>query len=284
MEFETFKNELGWAENVHSHLVFDFYSKVGEFAAGKVVLDVGAGYQPYLPFFEKSLYLALEHQESGVIKKNIVDAHIIVAGNDIPLRDNSVDAIFSTSSLEHFEEPDKFFRESARVLKPGGGLFIQVPYMYEEHETPFHFQHFTRFGLHRLFSINGFDKVQVLPSSSSMYAAEYLLHVALHDDFPQTDHSGKSGIRLLKGKVINLRRRGALAVMQLGLGLVTRGADLPPSERTRMPIGFLAEGFKSGENIPSNYSNSDHERFLSENVLESLGYRFQNKRIVSVKD
>ena len=283
MDFDFFKNDLGWGDTIHSKLVFEFYSKVAKFSEGKVVLDVGAGYQPYRSFFEKSLYVTLEHQESGVIKKGIVDAHIVVADNQIPLLDNSVSAIFSTSSLEHFEDPAEFFKESARVLVPGGGLFIQVPFMYEEHEAPYHFQHFTQFGLRHLFKVNGFQMISVQPSSSSIFAAEYLLGVALEDDFPKSIHNGKKGKSLIRSKLKNIWRRISLRFMRIGLHLLTVGADVHPSSKTRMPIGYLAEGYKSGAMVSSSYKVNDYVKFLKERILENSGYTYLDKKIVAEK-
>jgi SAM-dependent methyltransferase len=280
MDFDFFKDNLGWGDTIHSKTVFDFYVKVAKFSEGKVVLDVGAGYQPYRSFFEKSLYVTLEHQESGVIKKGIIDANIVVADNQIPLLDNSVSTIFSTSSLEHFEDPVEFFKESARVLAPGGGLFIQVPFMYEEHEAPFHFQHFTQFGLRRLFKINEFQSISVQPSSSSIFAAEYLLGVALEDDFPKSIHLGKKGSSLIKSKLKNIRRRTSLRLVRTSLNLLTLGNDRHPSSRTRMPIGYLAEGYKSGETVPPNYKVGDHAKFLKEKLLKNSGYTYFDKKIV----
>ena len=47
--------------------------------------------------------------------------------NMLPFKDNSFDVIFSTYSFEHFLNPSKVLRESKRVLKEGGRLFILSP-------------------------------------------------------------------------------------------------------------------------------------------------------------
>lgn len=48
------------------------------------------------------------------------------SADDIPLEDNTIDAIYSHNAVEHFEGPAffGFFREAARVLKPGGVLCV----------------------------------------------------------------------------------------------------------------------------------------------------------------
>ena len=44
-----------------------------------------------------------------------------------PLGDDSVDLCISDQVLEHLEDPEEFFSEASRVLKPGGYLCIRTP-------------------------------------------------------------------------------------------------------------------------------------------------------------
>ena len=41
-----------------------------------------------------------------------------------PMPSNSVDLVFGNLVLDHIENLDFFFREAARILRPGGNLFI----------------------------------------------------------------------------------------------------------------------------------------------------------------
>ena len=49
--------------------------------------------------------------------------------------------------LEHLPGPDRCLAEIFRVLKPGGTLTIQVPFMYPIHDAPLDFHRWTKFGL-----------------------------------------------------------------------------------------------------------------------------------------
>ena len=53
--------------------------------------------------------------------------------------------------LEHVTDPFAAAREIARVLKPGGVLYIDLPFLQHEHGYPHHYFNATRMGLRQLF-------------------------------------------------------------------------------------------------------------------------------------
>ena len=65
--------------------------------------------------------------------------------HEMPLADNSIDAILCIAVLEHVEEPQKAMKEIYRVLKPGGCCFIHVPFLYYYHPMLGYYQDFYRF-------------------------------------------------------------------------------------------------------------------------------------------
>jgi SAM-dependent methyltransferase len=44
-----------------------------------------------------------------------------------PVADTAIDLVYSDYVLEHIQEPDSFFAEAARVLRPGGYLCLRTP-------------------------------------------------------------------------------------------------------------------------------------------------------------
>lgn len=234
---EYFVKTLGWGWGHQQQIVFSFLCSAAVESKGGVVLDAGAGHQRYKPFFCDSLYVAQEHPEAGKVNKKLLEYDILSDVRRIPLRDESVDLIISTSTVEHLEYPVEFFAESFRVLKPGGALYVNVPFVYPEHEIPFDFQRPTRYGLCRYYQHSGFDKVSVKPTSSSVYTAQAFFLQAVNE-------AGRSGRQSLWFRVIaGITRR----IARLACWAAMRVFDREPDEGTSFPVGWVAQGYKPGE-------------------------------------
>lgn len=63
----------------------------------------------------------------------VYNADIVGDIHDLPLPDNSVDGIICYAVLEHVHNPIKAMEELYRVLKPGGKLFVYVPFLFYCH-------------------------------------------------------------------------------------------------------------------------------------------------------
>lgn len=71
------------------------------------------------------------------------------------------DVVYSTAVFEHLAMPWVVAEEIARVLKPGGLVFIETHFSYASHERPWHFFQFSDMGLRALFSpALGFECVE----------------------------------------------------------------------------------------------------------------------------
>ncbi|MEX0935063.1 MAG: methyltransferase domain-containing protein [Candidatus Paceibacterota bacterium] len=65
--------------------------------------------------------------------------------HDLPFDDNSIDAILCIAVLEHVENPIQAVREMYRSLKPGGYLFVYVPFLYYYHAEEGYYKDYWRF-------------------------------------------------------------------------------------------------------------------------------------------
>lgn len=75
----------------------------------------------------------------------IADAH------QIPLIDGCVDGILVQAVLEHVLDPAQVVAEVFRVLKPGGLVYAETPFMQHVHEGAYDFTRFTELGHRWLF-------------------------------------------------------------------------------------------------------------------------------------
>jgi SAM-dependent methyltransferase len=89
--------------------------------------------------------------------------------------DGSFDVVLSTQVLEHVPDPLAALGEFRRVLRSGGSLIATVPFIWEEHETPFDFYRYTRYGLEHLLGLAGFDDIAVEPRTDCFTTAAQLL-------------------------------------------------------------------------------------------------------------
>ena len=88
-----------------------------------------------------------------------------VEKDDLPFPDNSFDIVYNKSFLEHLRDPDKFFRESYRVLKPEGLFICLVPDWEANYKIYFddytHRTPYTKIALKDIYNIHAFRDVDV---------------------------------------------------------------------------------------------------------------------------
>ena len=77
--------------------------------------------------------------------------------------------------LEHVPEPAAVLSEAARVLRPGCGIFLTVPFVWELHELPFDFWRFTPGSLERLLTAAGFGEIEIKPRTDCFTTLAQLL-------------------------------------------------------------------------------------------------------------
>ncbi|MBB4155137.1 SAM-dependent methyltransferase [Sphingomonas jinjuensis] len=79
-------------------------------------------------------------------------------GHDLPFVDGSFDAVVTTAVLEHVINPERVAAEIGRVVKLGGYLYSELPFMQQVHEGAYDFTRYTLSGHRRLF--RNFEEVE----------------------------------------------------------------------------------------------------------------------------
>jgi len=87
----------------------------------------------------------------------------------IPVADGYFDGIICNAVLEHVENPEDVVAEFARVCRPGGVLYLTVPFLQPEHLDPADYQRYTADGLRGLVTRHHFEVVSC-DSPHNVYA------------------------------------------------------------------------------------------------------------------
>jgi SAM-dependent methyltransferase len=116
----------------------------------RLFLDVGCGRRSRT--YDNCLYLDVYPSPSADI--------VMAPSCRYPIADASLDGIGCFAVLEHVTEPWTAAAEFKRMLKPGGRVFIDYPFLVPVHGYPSHYYNATREGLRRLFD-TGFDDVSI---------------------------------------------------------------------------------------------------------------------------
>ena len=79
----------------------------------------------------------------------------------LPFRASVFDLVVSQETVEHVSDPFKAVREMVRVLRPGGRIYLQVPFVIGYHPGPEDYWRFTRAGVSELLRQAGIPRATV---------------------------------------------------------------------------------------------------------------------------
>ena len=118
----------------------EFYRLLGGVPTDGILLDVGGGNRQ----IDDPRYLNLDYAD-------FVEPDLIADATRLPLRDASIDAVYSTGVFEHIADPLRAGAEVARVLKPGGRATVDWAFMQPIHSEGHHFYNATPWGVENAF-------------------------------------------------------------------------------------------------------------------------------------
>lgn len=140
-DLETYQSESqGNLPEIFTHFV--------EVQPDKLFMDLGCGYRGDI-LFHNVLNVEVYPSRSADL--------IVDPTRPYPIRSETLDGIGCFAVLEHTRQPWVVVREMRRMLRKGGTVFIDWPFLQPVHGYPSHYFNATREGLKTIFEDEGFE-------------------------------------------------------------------------------------------------------------------------------
>lgn len=173
------------------------------FLSGKkgILIDIGCGEMPFKQFIMESS--GIDHYWGlDIVQNRRGTVNVLMdSATELPIMNNCADIVFLNSVLEHINEPFDVLKEIYRVLKDGGYVYVYVPFMWQEHEVPYDYFRFTRFGLQYLLEKSGFQ-VTVLHTAGGFYSVMGMMFLEFMDNNKRIGFFGKVLRRCINLKIV----------------------------------------------------------------------------------
>lgn len=102
-----------------------------------------------------------------------LNVDVVADISDLPFADNSIDVAINEYVLEHVHNPEQIVREMYRILKPGGVIYVVVPFVASFHSSPNDFYRWSKPGLKEL--LKDFEEVESGIRSGPTSALTYVI-------------------------------------------------------------------------------------------------------------
>lgn len=129
---------------------------------GSRVLDAGAGECQYRPLLAQHQYVAVD-LGIGDTDWSYSQLHAVADLQKLPFGGGVFDACLNVVTLEHMSDPFAVLAELTRVLKPRGRLLLITPLEWEEHQIPYDYFRYTRYGVELLLRKVGLEIDRIEP-------------------------------------------------------------------------------------------------------------------------
>lgn len=146
-----------------------------------VLLDYGCGETPFRGIFGPRVD---EYRAADLPANPLADLHLDDEAR-LPVRDGAADVVLSTQVLEHVEDPSLYLAECARVLCPGGLLFLSTHGHWPYHPHPSDHWRWTHTGLRKIVDAAGFQTIEVRGVLNLLLTSLQMFQVALSRGCPR---------------------------------------------------------------------------------------------------
>lgn len=165
--------------------LYEHISALGGQVRGNT-LDVGCGRKPYETLFRSSRYVGLEIDTPD--NRRCKKADVFYDGGAFPFGEAEFDSVVTNEVFEHVFDPDRFFGEIRRVLKPGGTLLMTVPFVWDEHEQPHDYARYSSFALEAIAKRHGFEILELRKSVNDIRVVFQLLNGYIYKKTVGSNH------------------------------------------------------------------------------------------------
>jgi SAM-dependent methyltransferase len=142
-QWHAFRNEAATLEGIASTL-------------RGLIVDVGSAEGKLRRFLASGIrHIALDYYETAT-RWYGTRPDVYGDAQALPFADACADCALLLDVLEHLPSPGRCLAEIHRILKPGGKLVLQVPFLYPIHDAPLDFTRWTNHGLRELARTHGF--------------------------------------------------------------------------------------------------------------------------------
>lgn len=149
----------------------------------------------------------------------------------LPFDGQAFDLVIAQETIEHVADPFSAVAEMARVLRPGGRLYLQAPFVLGYHPGPEDYWRFTAAGMRELLARSG---LEVLQLGISVGAGSGLYRISV-------EFLAGAAARLARG--LYLPAKGLASLLCFPLKWLDGWLEGGPA-RDRIAGGYLAVGIK----------------------------------------
>lgn len=146
--------------------------------SGLRVLDIGSGDSRNEILLGPSCELyRLDYPATNVLYGNLPD--IYADAHSLPVRNGVFDVVLLLEVLEHIPDDRRVLHEIERILKPGGRLYMSIPFIYPMHDEPTDFRRYTVYGLRHILNMCEFKIDHEIHHGNSFVAVAQLFNLSL---------------------------------------------------------------------------------------------------------
>ena len=160
--------ELGGGSRLIAELVAVRYDQALKHHARGRLIDLGCGKVPLYVGYSKYVDEICCVDWEGSFSANIhLDATQDLT-KPLKFEDGAFDTVILSDVLEHIPTPDTLVNETGRILRSGGALIMNVPFLYGLHEMPHDYYRYTESALRRFAENAGLRVVTLDPIGGSI--------------------------------------------------------------------------------------------------------------------